>query len=267
MTKEILRYNGTGPRTHLIIPDGHAHPDFDNSRFDYLGRLIADVKPDVVINIGDGADLSSLSTYDKGKRSFAGRSYKKDIDSFLDSQERTWAPIRKLKRKLPFSIYLEGNHEFRIERTLDLSPELAGTVSFNDLDLRRNYDEVVRYNAGTPGICVIDGVAYAHYFISGVMGRAIGGEHPAHALIMKQGMSCTQGHIHTRDFAERTDATGSRRLGLICGVFQDYDSPWAGEINKLWWRGAVIKEFVENGQYNLRFISLEQLKHMYPTEA
>ena len=43
-------------RTHLVIPDGHAHPDFHNKRAEWLGALIADVKPDVVINIGDVAE-------------------------------------------------------------------------------------------------------------------------------------------------------------------------------------------------------------------
>jgi hypothetical protein len=46
--------------THLIIPDAHAHPDYSNDRFTWLGKLIGDVRPDVVINIGDWFDLPSL---------------------------------------------------------------------------------------------------------------------------------------------------------------------------------------------------------------
>jgi hypothetical protein len=44
-------------KTHLIIPDPHAAPDEDLSRFSYLGKLIASVKPDTVICIGDWADM------------------------------------------------------------------------------------------------------------------------------------------------------------------------------------------------------------------
>ena len=69
--KEILKI--------LVIPDSHAHPDYDNKRADYLAKLIIDETPDVVVNIGDKWDFNSLSSYDKGKRSFHGRSYKKEV--------------------------------------------------------------------------------------------------------------------------------------------------------------------------------------------
>jgi len=86
-------------KTHLIIPDSHAHPDHNNDRFEWLGKLIMDVKPDVVVNIGDMADMPSLSTYDRGTKGFEGRRYKKDVDSVLDAQERMFEPIKKAKRR------------------------------------------------------------------------------------------------------------------------------------------------------------------------
>jgi hypothetical protein len=57
-------------KTYLVVPDQHAHPDHNNDRADYLGKFIKDLKPHVVVNIGDAADLASLSTFDKGKHSF-----------------------------------------------------------------------------------------------------------------------------------------------------------------------------------------------------
>jgi hypothetical protein len=250
-------------RTHLVIPDQHAHPDFSNERADFLAKLIIDVKPDVVINIGDGADMPSLASYDKGKRSFYGKSYKKDIDAWLDFQDRLWAPVKAQKKKMPDRYHLEGNHEERIERALDLSPELQGTIGFSDLRLDDYNNEVVRYHGDTPGILKVDGVAYAHYFISGIMGRSVSGEHPAYTLLSKNFRSCTQGHAHTLDFCERTDVDGSKVMGMVCGVFQDYDSPWAGHRNDLWWRGVVIKHNVAGGVYDPEFISLDRLKKSY----
>ena len=58
----------------MIVPDPHAHPDFHNERADWLGKLIKDLKPDGVINIGDAADMPYLCSYDKGTRAFQGRS-------------------------------------------------------------------------------------------------------------------------------------------------------------------------------------------------
>lgn len=248
--------------THLVIPDPHAHPDFSNKRADWLGKLILDIKPDVVINIGDMWDMPSMNTFEMGKKTW-GRNYQRDIDSGLEFDDRLWHPTRRAKKRRPHAIFLEGNHEHRIKRVLNDKPELEGLVDFKHLDLQRNYHDVVEYDGGTPGFINVDGVSYAHYFISGVMGRPIGGEHAAYSLINKLGSSATCGHIHTRDFAMRNDVSGKRRLGMVCGVYQDYDSQWAGNINKLWWRGVVIKRRVENGNYDHQWVSIEALKDAY----
>lgn len=248
---------------HLVIPDQHAHPDYSNKRADLLSKLILDVKPDVVINIGDGADMASLSSYDKNKRSFQGRTYKADIDAHLDFQNRIWEPIYRRKRRLPYTIYCIGNHEQRIEKALDLSPELEGSIGMGDLQLHQWYDDIVPYEGGTPGVIAVDGILYSHYFISGVKGLPIGGEHPADSLVTKTFMSATSGHLHLADFSIRTAGNGKKLMGSFVGCYQDYDAPWAGESNRLWWRGVLIKHNVFEGVYDPQFVSLETLRKEY----
>lgn len=251
---------------HLVVPDQHAHGDFNNDRADWLGQLIAEVKPDVLVNMGDAADLPSLSAYDKGKASFHGNSYQKDIESHLDFQERMWAPIKKLRRKLPRRVVLEGNHEYRIKRALELDPQLKGDkygLSFKDLDFDRYYQDVVEYKGSTPGIITIDGVSYAHYFISGVMARPIGGVNHASSLINKNYSSCTAAHSHLIDFSMKSNTQGKTLMGLVAGVYQDYDSGWAGNVNELWNSGVWIKRGVEDGCYDPEFISMKRMKEMY----
>lgn len=250
-------------KIHLVVPDQHAHPDYNNVRADWLAQLTIDLKPDVVINLGDAADMPSLSSYDKGKRAFAGRNYANDIEAHLDFQERWWGPVRRTKKKLPYSVVLEGNHEHRIERALDLSPELQGTIGFQDFQFDDHYDQVVRYDGGTPGIIQVDGISYAHFFITGVMGRAVAGEHPAYALISKQLTTAVQGHTHITDYCVRSKQDGSRVHGLVAGVFQDYESDWAGRVNNLWWRGVVILHNVENGNFDPEWVSIERLRKAY----
>lgn len=249
--------------THLVIPDVHAHADYPNDRADWVGKLIVDLKPDVVVNLGDMWDLPSFSSYDKGRAKFHGRSYRKDLDAGLEFDDRLWGPLKKAKKKRPLRVFLEGNHEERMKRALDISPELDGVISFKDFQLDKNYDEVVEYQGNTPGIITIDGVSYAHYFISGVMARNVGGEHPAYSIITKQFHSATCGHIHTFDYAIRTSAIGKKIHGLVAGVYQDYQSPWAGEVNQLWNRGLVIKRGVENGSYDLEWVGINRLKEIY----
>ena len=257
-------------RTHLIIPDQHAHPDFNNNRADLLGKLILDLKPDVVINMGDCADMASLSNYEKGKASFHGRNYGKDIESHLDFQERMWHPIKKAKKKTPLSIVLEGNHEHRIKKAINQDPHLAGAtygLSFDDLRFKDYYHHVIEYDGNTPGCATVDGVTYAHYFVSGLMGYAIGGENPAAALINKNFSSCTAAHSHTVDWAVRSDSRGKKIMGCVAGVYQDYEATWAGAINKQWWSGVVIKRGVSDGVYSPEFVSLDQLRKNYGTAS
>jgi hypothetical protein len=250
-------------KTHIVIPDTHAHPNFSNERAHWIGRLIHDVRPDVVIHIGDSADMPSLASYDKGTRAAVGRTYRADINSHLDFQDRMWWEVKKHKKRMPRSVFCVGNHEQRILKAINVQPELDGTISMSDLELEQFYDEVAYYQGGTPGVSEVDGISYAHYHTAGVMGRPVGGEHPAYSLITKQLTSCTQGHTHVLDYCVRTNANGKRLHGLVCGVAQDYDSPWAGEVNKLWWRGVVIKRNVEEGDYDAEFVSLERLRREY----
>jgi hypothetical protein len=247
----------------LGIPDPHAKPGTHNKRADYLSNLIIDERPDIVVNMGDGADMESLASYDKGKRSFYGKSYKGDIDAHLDFQSRMWDKVRARKKKLPDRYFLIGNHEYRIERALDLSPELEGTIGYKDLDLDTYYNEVIDYTGQTPGIKIIEGIAFAHYFTSGLKGLPIGGEHAAYTLLSKNWKSSVQGHSHLLDYCIRTDTEGNKLHGLVCGVYQDYDAPWAGNINNLWWRGCVILDNAEDGQYDLRCISMKSLEAAY----
>jgi hypothetical protein len=250
--------------THVVIYDPHAHYKHSNVRAEWAGKLIADVKPDVVIVGGDVADMPSLSGYDKGKKSFQGRTYRADIDSHNDFQDRLWSTVRRNKRKLPRRVALIGNHEQRIERAIEVQPELDGTVSYSDLQLDRWYGDVVYYSGNTPGVIDIDGVHYAHYFVSGVMGRPVGGEHPAYSLLTKKYTSCTQGHSHVYDHCFRTRADGRKIYGLVAGVFTDYTCDWAGgEINDLWWQGMFIKRNVEKGSYDLEAVSMDRLKREY----
>ena len=250
-------------RKHLIIPDAHAAPGVKNDRALWVGELIADTKPDVVINLGDVAEMHSLCQYDKGKAAFEGKNYQGDINAARDFTEKMKHRVKLRKKRQPEWVVHEGNHEERIRRALNLRPELEGIMSMQDLGWEEDYDNVVWYNGGSPGVNILDGVAYAHYMVSGVMGRAIGGEHPAYSLITKRFHSCTVGHLHLFDHCIRTRGDGKKMQGLVAGCFFDHFQAWAGQANNLYWPGVFIKHNVEDGNYDLQMVSLKQLKEEY----
>jgi hypothetical protein len=207
--------------------------------------------------------MPSLSSYDKGTKGYEGRRYSKDVAAAIDAQERFFKPIRERKKKMPRFVMLEGNHEYRIKRAIENdAAHLDGVISPNDLAYRDFGWEYVEYEGATPGIIDIDGIAYSHYFTSGIMGRPIGGINPAYQLVAKYGHSCTQGHTHTFAFYHRGNKVNECN-GLVCGVYQDYFSSYAGVANDMWWRGVVYKENVEGGLYDLNQISLNSLRKAY----
>jgi hypothetical protein len=221
-----------------------------------LGELITDLKPDVVVDIGDWFDMPSLCSYDKGTKGFEGRRYKRDIAAGVEAQDRLLAPIRRAKKKLPRFVRCLGNHEARITKAIDRDPVLEGTIGLSDLQSADyNWEEYPFLE-----VVNIDGVNYSHYFVSGVLGRPVPN---ARQLLLKQLASCTMGHDHRFDYVRQSDVTGRTHNALVCGVFVDYDMPYAGQANPIWDRGVCIKRNVEGGNYDLEWVSIKRLKEMY----
>jgi hypothetical protein len=244
----------------LVIPDSHAHPEHNNRRYEWLGHMILDTKPDVVVDIGDFWDFPSLSSYESGaKKAFEGRQYKKDLNAGLDAQDRLFTVVRRAKRKLPRFIRTLGNHEDRITRAVDTDPVLNGTIGLEDLSSKQYGFEEYPFLQEVE----VEGVHFAHYFVSGIAGRAISGEHPGYSLISKRLSSSVQGHSHLYDHCVRADGNGKRVHGLTVGCYQDYDAEWAGPVNRMWSRGVAVLKNVEAGDFDLEWVSLRHIKTAY----
>ena len=127
---------------HFVLPDVQAKPNVPLEHLSWAGRYVAEKKPDVIVCIGDFADMESLSSYDVGRKSFEGRSYKADIEAAEQAMRLFLSPIRELqqqqrrnKEKIyrPRFILTLGNHEQRIERAIDQDRKLDGLISIRDL--------------------------------------------------------------------------------------------------------------------------------------
>lgn len=248
-----------GVRTHLIIGDSHADPDVPNDRYRWLGKMVADLRPDVVIDIGDWADMPSLSSYDKGKRSFEGRRYWKDVDAAKDARERFRNELAKCRSYKPELISTEGNHENRIDRATDDTPALDGLISTKDLGAEEYGWKVHKFLVPA----VVDGISYVHFAPSGVKVRPIGGMHHASSLIRLCLMPTVVGHSHTFDYAERTRIDGGKLFAMSVGAYFEHFMPWAGPANSMYWRGIVVIRDVVNGYGSVEKHPIEAIKRRY----
>lgn len=249
----------------VVIPDTQVRPGDDLKFLSRLGHYLVDKKPDVVIHLGDHWDMPSLSSYDVGTKSFEGRRYKADIRAGNDGMVELIAPIAEhndrqrkngKKQYKPRMVFLCGNHENRIERAVNSDPKLDGTIGYQDLYLDdwevHPFLEVV----------VIDGVAFSHYFTSGVLGRPATS---AAAQLNKKHMSCVAGHQQGLQIATGHRADGARLTSIIAGSFYEHDEDYMGPQGNKHWRGFLVLHEVHDGQFDLMPVSLEYLHKKYGT--
>ena len=244
----------------LVIGDPHAHPDYDNSRFTTLGKYIAREKPQIIVCIGDMADMPSLSSYDRGTKGFEGRRYKKDISAAIDAQKKLFAPINKVRGYKPKLHMCIGNHEDRIVRAVNTTPELDGAIGLHDLKYEDFGWKVTPFKRSV----VIQGISFSHYFTSGVAGRPISSVHIGHALVTKLHCSAVQGHSHLFNHSEQTRPDGQKIFGLSAGCFSHpkYTESWCQDTEYQWWRGVIMLEGLDGeGYYNvIRAITQRSLR-------
>lgn len=241
----------------LLIPDSHAQPGVSNDRFLWLGKLIADIQPDVVVDIGDSADMGSLCHHSTNREQRLS-SYRADIDSYTDAQEKLWHETRRQKKRRPRRVKTQGNHENRINRFIDEHPLWEGVISEADLGEAAFGWEVVPFL--TP--IDIEGVDFCHYYTSGVMNRPIGGDHMAYSILKKRFKSSVQGHHHGFDY-KILKSTGRNLHGLVGGCYLDAPAGYAGPANYLWHSGISILRNVSDGQFDLEWVSIDRIKAAY----
>jgi predicted phosphodiesterase len=220
-------------KTVVVFSCAHVDPSVSNER---LGEFLYDLKPDYVVDLGDGADMRSLNTFDtRYPEAIVSQSYEADIEHYNDAQERIRWKFRHHRRKRPAYIGFEGNHENRIKKAIKHDPRIAD----------------------------YDGVSYAHFFSSGNFGSAMSGMHHANALLAHRHHSSTCGHSHKRDLKFKDASHPNGVIGLVAGCYKGAAEGWAGQANKEWWSGIVVKREVENGMYDPEFVSQSRLKAMY----
>jgi len=180
--------------------------------------------------------------------------------------ERMRWKFRHHKRKRPFYIGFEGNHEQRIKKAISHDPRLEGSkygISFGHLQTDHWFDEYHEYTNSAPALVNYDGIIYGHYVASGNYGTAMSTKHHGYSLVEKLACSATVGHTHKFNYYYKGDARPNALHGLVVGCFKGAAEGWAGQANQEWRKGLVVKREVSNGNYDLEWISLGRLEQEY----
>ena len=253
-----------GAKKILVLPDVQAKPGHDFSYLMRIGQYMVEKKPDIVVCIGDFADMPSLSSYDKGKKAFEGRRYKRDIEASHEAMSAFLTPLVDYNYgKQPEDIYRPrmvltlGNHEDRINRAVNEDPKLDGIMSVADLKYAEFGWEVIPFLK----VIVIEGVAFSHYFTTGLMGRPAG---TAAAQLRKTNMSCYSGHQQGKQIAYGYRADGRTITSIISGSCYEHDEDYLGPQGNKHFRGFWMLHEVVDGAFDEMPVSLGFINKRYP---
>lgn len=251
--------------THAVIPDCQVKPGVSLDYLARIGQYLAEKQPDVIVQIGDFADMFSLNKYEKGKRTLEGATYEQDIYAAHQGMKLLTDPIHKkiaaLKRNKkqqwnPKMFLTLGNHEERIVRLTNEDSKLYGTISVDDLrysDYGWSVSEFLQP-------IFIDGVSYCHYFTSGVMGRPVPN---ARQLVLKKLQSCVMGHVQHWDIHRSVRADGKAAIGLFSGSCYEHNEDYLGPQGNNYDRGFWMLHEVEDGDFQPMYVSLKYLAKRY----
>jgi hypothetical protein len=248
-----------------VIPDTQIRPGDDTGFLRKIGQYLEEKEPDVIVCIGDFADMPSLSSYDVGKKTFEGRRYRADVEATHAAMENLLHPISERRRKdkeghryryNPRRVLTLGNHEDRINRAVNNDAKLDGTIGIQDLRYEEYGWEVYPFLQPV----VIEGVAFCHYFTSGLLGRPAVS---AQSQLTKKHMSCVAGHQQGLQIATGHRADGLRLTSVIAGSCYEHDEDYMGPQGNKHWRGILMLHDVKDGEYDLMPVSLSFLNKKY----
>lgn len=189
----------------LIFPDVHI-PFHDKRAWEAALRVVEDVKPDFVVQLGDFADFYSVSSHAKKFRRRVA------FEHELTAMRREMRNLQKAvgRGKL---ICLQGNHEERFERyVMENCPDLQFTLPSGDelLNLRPGRDVWVPYLS-----------SWKHQKVTFVHDVGHAGPDATKQTLAAVGHCVVHGHSHGATVQYGGTIDGSRYVALGCGWLGD----------------------------------------------
>lgn len=178
-------------RRVVVIGDTHWTPGMDLEFMAWIGRYVAEARPDNVVHIGDAQDFESCEFHSPaGSASHAKR------PAFIEDIEVGEEALDLYHRQIPIGEIphdkTDGNHEYRVERLEEAAPNLAGTLVLQREQLFARY----RWRT-TPyrHWLFLEGVGFTHVPLS-IMQKPIGGRYPENTIGNQATHSIIFGHCH-----------------------------------------------------------------------
>lgn len=192
----------------VVIPDVHV-PLHDKRAWALALKIVQDLKPDVVLSLGDFADFEALSAH--GKEFGRKPSFKHEIKA-VNSE---WRALEQAAGRAKIVLCV-GNHSTRLLRYVANNAAVLEAVipDFQTLFGMRSDAIVVPYQQEYR----IGKVVYLHDV-------GYSGKMATHQTLEAVGSCVVHGHVHRASIVYSGDTDGQRRFGLCPG--------WLGDVSQI----------------------------------
>ncbi len=232
----------------LHIPDTHT-PYHDKTAYKLMLDVAQAFKPDEVVYLGDFFDAYSISSHDKNPLKDP-RVLKDELIEGRDLLSET-EKICKAKKYT----FMQGNHEFRIERYIAAGcPKLSGLYSSREiLCIPGDYGY---FPYGQENYYRIGKLTITHGYLAG--------ENPAATTVKKFRSSVILGHVHKLQEYHITNIHGEDWVGICAG--------WLGNPRKAaeymkgvtdWSLGFVLTWHKPDGSFFYQLIQIKKSRQNY----
>lgn len=220
----------------LVIGDAHVAPGQTLRRWEALRRFIVRRKLHRIVFIGDLVDMASLSRFDAaGSKAMEGLRIRQDIDSGL-------AAVKVLLDGLPHMqvVYIEGNHEERLQRMYAEHPKLEGTIDLAGEFASAAGGHDFTFTPYREYFALPCGLLFTHIPHNAM--KPIESVAGARKVLQHMAKSVVYGHTHQLDFASlaRNGAEQIHGLNVGCFIEPQHDPAYMQGKIKNWWRGVVV---------------------------
>jgi len=216
----------------LIIPDIH-WPVHDPEAVAVVLRAAKILRPHRVVFLGDAWEVDQFSRHDKKSLSEDGaRSWQGDMDSFTRQLLR---PLEAVSRD---RVFIEGNHEYRVE-----------AVALRNHEMRSVFDSISPRVAMSkrPRMTYVpyQFPALGHFKLAPSLWAIHGWSHGKHAatehLSISSSFSIWHGHTHRNQSDSKRDPATGRLVRAMCPGFLGRVQPtWVGSRPTHWSQGFGI---------------------------
>lgn len=236
----------------IALPDIHS-PYEDKRSLAAVEKFMADFRFDYYLIMGDFMDFDCISSHNKNNlRAVEGKRLMKDYEHAGEILDRHQAIIRANNKKAEF-IFIEGNHDQRIERYVDANPALEGMVEVpTALEFgRRKFKWIPYWSQGT--VFRLGKAAFIH-------GRYTNDAH-AKKHVQRYGCNVFYGHLHdVQTYSAEMMGEGNTLVGQSLGCLCLPQKYMQGAPTK-WQQAFGIFEFFPDGFFQYTVVRL--FKHRF----